>query len=1379
MLYFLTSYIHSEVVSCVGWMTADDVFSVGEDHVIYKYNVVQNEVIKIAELPPELFPLDMHWLPKGASGGAGTGGTKRTLGSDLFVLGTSDGKFCFVNKTGRVEKVIDAHRGATICVRWSPDGSQFATGGEDGQVRIWARSGMLRSNLVQSATPVFCVCWSAENDSILYCSGKHLIIKPLSPNAKQNGWKAHDNVILKCDWNIVNGLIISGGEDCRYKVWDTVGRQLFVSQAYEYPITAISWAPDGSNFAVGSYNTLRLCDSAGWCHSTEKPKYGSIYGLSWSGDSTQLVCGCGTGRVGIGHIIERRIDWRHLEFILSDSKVISVNNCEEEGLKDKIELKDRLVKMSVGFGYLLVLTSSQGLIYNCKSFGHPAMFDLRDMSMTLIVQAEKYFLLSDGINVSIYSYEGRLVATPKLNSSKPDSININTISLSSDTIAIRDSTDTKSITFLDINGKPIGDGKPIPHSYEVIQIALDQTGSQNERKLAFADKFQDLFIMLVRSNSQRTMNQRIKKLCTSVGSFRWNDKNSMLAGIADGKLNIWLYPNVVFIEHNLVQRTTYHLDSSDFGKNPSISDFLSSNITIRKSTGALMQCSIPIYYELCLDLLAANRADEAFQLCQYISDDTIYALIAVISLHNHDFDSAENAFAQLSEMEMVYCLQQLRTIPTKEERDAELALLAGGNIHEAEGHYLQGNKPLHAIMLHINEHNWDRAIDLSQRYPQYLDIIVGYRQKYLQDYAGGKKETNPKYLQAMKNIDVDWDKIDAKLKKELGETNNYNMNYRREQSGSKISSNKRDDEHTIPPPSRQCMLSERQDFVNNPALMFDDLPQPFRRINKILESILDDVWSQTQQREKQRLYDLSKYAPVQHKSSTDIKVDFPVFTVGSAYNGIQLDEIITNTRLDNTMSLIDHMEVSKYGSEEEEIYFISVIDQQGNNEYWLDIYKVPKEQWKNEIKTQEESLNSVKENLSEQQSTMSLSEQTEDIKQGKTLVRGQFTRPILLFKVKAPKFGNGTNNFPQLMKATDNQLNIGQGTSNHLYTQQIIDTKSKLVQELGTGIDQQTLTNLDVDGLTTPISPNVLFLSAYPNDNSSDTRPLTIWPFSSRITSIGYDTNLQRLAVGLQTGVVCVIDKTHGNQIPLIKSISSEPIKQINVISTPDETSLFAVLSSDGKVHHIKYRAMIDDEENFDPHDTICLPKAQSKDASKITRTIYFDNQSNLFLTINEKNRLYINDSLECKQLCEIVLPNNGNVDNNDYKIFLVDNARYLIIGDFNDENQSSVVQTTIDSSPLHLFRVPLEHFPSIEKYYPIKTSINNEEEHVREHQQSKTSKKRTSEIEKVSLLEERIKNMFGRRQDMAYERRERLRSRWPEISKHFNPIYDISTTTT
>ena len=49
-----------------------------------------------------------------------------------------------------MEKSVDAHRGAVLAGRWSYDGTAMATAGEDGQVKIWSRSGMLRSTLAQT-----------------------------------------------------------------------------------------------------------------------------------------------------------------------------------------------------------------------------------------------------------------------------------------------------------------------------------------------------------------------------------------------------------------------------------------------------------------------------------------------------------------------------------------------------------------------------------------------------------------------------------------------------------------------------------------------------------------------------------------------------------------------------------------------------------------------------------------------------------------------------------------------------------------------------------------------------------------------------------------------------------------------------------------------------------------------------------------------------------------------------------------------------------------------------------------------------------------------------------------------------------------------------
>ena len=191
---------------------------------------------------------------------------------EVLALGCSDGSFKLISKAGRVEKsVAEAHQTAIISIKWSYEGAALATAGEDGQIKIWSRGGMLRSQIVSGSKTIYGVCWNPENDSLLYCSEKNLTIIPTLPGVKQIQWKAHDGVVLGCDWNPANNLIISCGEDCKYRVWDQYGRQLYNSQPYDHVITSIKWAPNGDYFAVGSFEMIRLCDRSGWSHSFDKP----------------------------------------------------------------------------------------------------------------------------------------------------------------------------------------------------------------------------------------------------------------------------------------------------------------------------------------------------------------------------------------------------------------------------------------------------------------------------------------------------------------------------------------------------------------------------------------------------------------------------------------------------------------------------------------------------------------------------------------------------------------------------------------------------------------------------------------------------------------------------------------------------------------------------------------------------------------------------------------------------------------------------------------------------------------------------------------------------------------------------------------------------
>jgi len=140
---------------------------------------------------------------------------------EVLAVGCADGGIKLMNKTGRVEKnVTDGHQSAVIALKWSYEGAALASAGEDGNLKIWSRGGMLRSQLVNGGKPIYSVCWSPENDSILYCCDKSLTVIPTLPGNKQLQWKAHDGVVLAADWNPANNLIISCGEDCKYRVWD-------------------------------------------------------------------------------------------------------------------------------------------------------------------------------------------------------------------------------------------------------------------------------------------------------------------------------------------------------------------------------------------------------------------------------------------------------------------------------------------------------------------------------------------------------------------------------------------------------------------------------------------------------------------------------------------------------------------------------------------------------------------------------------------------------------------------------------------------------------------------------------------------------------------------------------------------------------------------------------------------------------------------------------------------------------------------------------------------------------------------------------------------------------------------------------------------------
>ncbi|XP_012693880.1 intraflagellar transport protein 80 homolog [Clupea harengus] len=746
---------HRELVSCVGWTTADELYSCSEDHQILRWNLLNNETNVVVNMQEDIYPIDLHWFPKSS------GGKKQAL-AEIFVLTSTDGKFHLVSKTGRIEKSVEAHRGAVLAGRWNYDGTALITAGEDGQIKIWSKSGMLRSTLAQQGSPVYSVAWAPDCDRILYTSGKQLIVKPLQPSSKVQQWKAHDGIILKVDWNSVNDLILSGAEDCRYKVWDCYGRLLYVSSPHDYPITSVAWAPDGEVFAVGSFNTLRLCDKTGWSYALEKPNTGSVFGVAWSADGTQLAGACGNGHVIFAHVVEQRWEWKSFQITLTKRRAMQVRNVLNDAV-DMLEFRDRVVKASLANGHLVVTTSLQCYVYSTKNWNTPLIFDLKEGTVSLIVQTERHFLLVDGGGIYVYSYEGRLVSSPKFQGMRTDILNAQSVSISNDTIAIRDKTDEKVVYLFDAQtGKPLGDGKPLTHKMEVMEIALDQCGPASDRKIALIDKNRDLYLSSVRHLSRS--EHSIIKIGTMVKTIAWNDSVNILSGVQDEQFTVWYYPGAVFVDKDLLPKTLLMKDASELSSTPHILSYVGTQVTVRRVDGSLVYNAVSPYPAILHEYASTARWEDALRLCRFAKDQALWACLAGMAVANRELTTAEVAYAAIGEVDKVQYINFIKELPSKESSLAHM-LLFSGHLQEAEATLMQAGLTYQAIQVHINLYNWDRALELAVKHKTHVDTVLAHRQKFLQDF--GKKETNKRFLQYSEGVEVDWEKIQAKIEMEL------------------------------------------------------------------------------------------------------------------------------------------------------------------------------------------------------------------------------------------------------------------------------------------------------------------------------------------------------------------------------------------------------------------------------------------------------------------------------------------------------------------------------------------------------------------------------------------------------------------------------------
>ncbi|CAK5051700.1 unnamed protein product [Meloidogyne enterolobii] len=736
---------HTEAVNGVDWLNTDEGITISDDHLIKLWimDKMESMDLSIVNVKEKIFPtslqLSNHSLrettSKQTNNPLKSSNTKISTSknfSEIFLVTTSDGKIYLLNLNGKLEKIVDAHHGATIKARWNnsePGGAGgFASCGEDGCVKIWSKNGMLRSVLAQIGKPIYSLDWNGDCSKLVYCAGDECFIKQLNVQSSPIKWRAHTGLVTCLGWSAVNDQILTGGEDCRYRLWNGQGRPLWSSAAYAFPISSVAWSHNGTMFAVGSFNLLRLCDKSGWSHSMERPNCGSINCLSWSPDCLQLIGGSANGQLLHAHIVEKRLIWEQLEAIQINRRTINIRDLSSEVVRERLETKDRIIKMEIGFNYLIVATSKQLYIFryfyknytkvfcnfSAKNWNTPIVNDLREGSglVSLIRLCEKCFLLVDSSSVQVLNYEGKSICNIKI-SSFGEPFNEQTAAIANDLVVLRDKTQHSLIHLFDPqNGRVAGDGE-IKHLSNIVELCVNQCGGIVDRRIIFLDINGDCFIALV---NRYGAPERIQK----------------------------------------------------------IGGFIGNIITIRRADGSLFIYYIPPLITALINSTQHHQWEKAMRICNSAKEEFLWATLAGLALAEKSFTIAEICYGQLKEVciaEKLLSLAELRSQPNPQLRSFQIALF-GGRLREAESALLKSGHFFRAIMLNLSVFRFERALELalnsSERQTngnkEHLDTVIGYRQRYLD--LLGHSETNSKFLKYLSQVEVDWPHIFEKIRED-------------------------------------------------------------------------------------------------------------------------------------------------------------------------------------------------------------------------------------------------------------------------------------------------------------------------------------------------------------------------------------------------------------------------------------------------------------------------------------------------------------------------------------------------------------------------------------------------------------------------------------
>uniref|UniRef100_A0A2S2Q7F7 Intraflagellar transport protein n=1 Tax=Sipha flava TaxID=143950 RepID=A0A2S2Q7F7_9HEMI len=457
----------------------------------------------------------------------------------------------------------------------------------------------------------------------------------------------------------------------------------------------------------------------------------------------------------VSTLIERSVSQHDFHGTIISRKTMVVKDLLNE-TKENLDFPERIVHAAMKHNHLIVTTRTQCFVYQISNLNTPQIINLKDVHVFMIVLTKKFFAIFSTSNVNIYTFDCKLVSSPKWPSMQCDAIQKSHVSMSDHMLAVRDQLNDKSIHVFEI--VPLNALPGIKHGFPVTDVQLMTTKSPDKRYLALIDSSMNIFIVHVGHKD----GVGTYKLGSMFHSMCWNDQTESLAALQYTNLIVWYDPLLLLNDQILVRKSLEKSDLSFYGNKLNIESYHENLVGLTNTDGVKIYVQVSPYLEAMKNYIGAGKWMECRNVCRSVKNEAMWALLAGAAVSAKQLDTAEECFLAIGQIERAMFIQHIKTMSDRTVQESLLAMLSG-KISDAESILLRNGYTLKAIMFNIQIHNWTRVLELAVKHKKYLNLVIYERRKYLEFYK--KQETNEKFLK-YSNVEIDNEEILKEIENE-------------------------------------------------------------------------------------------------------------------------------------------------------------------------------------------------------------------------------------------------------------------------------------------------------------------------------------------------------------------------------------------------------------------------------------------------------------------------------------------------------------------------------------------------------------------------------------------------------------------------------------